>query len=169
MGSRNESEYVGRRAELLAKLVLTRRPGVSVFPFDSADIGIDLVAHLPAIRVPGLEKPIQPSLGVVVKGTSSKLEREEDANSHARKAWKPLSENPLILSPVAVLLFSMEGDHGFSSWLMEPRLNGKGPPGLEFVEAPDMIKVTRKRIDGMFDKVESWYSLMAQVVLCHAT
>jgi hypothetical protein len=169
MGTRAEAEYVGRRAELLAQLVLTRRKGVSVFSLGGADIGIDLVAHLPPIPVKGLEEPIQPSLAMLVKGTSVELDREEDASSYAKRAWKPLSANPLILSPVAVLLFSMEGDHGFYSWLMEPRLHGEGAPGLDFVETPDMTKITRKTIDDMFDKVESWYTMMAGILLHHAT
>ncbi len=168
MSTRAEAEYVGRRSELLAQLVLTRRKGVSVFSLGNGDIGIDLVAHLPPMPVKGLEKPIQSSLAVVVKGTSAALDREEDANSYAKRTWKPLSANALILSPVVVLLFSMEGDRGFYSWLMEPRLYGEGVPGLDFVETPDMTKITRKTIDHVFDEVESWYTMMAGVLLRHA-
>jgi hypothetical protein len=119
--------------------------------------------------VEGLEKPIQPSLAVMVKGTSVELDREEDANSYAKRNWKPLSGNPLLLSPVVFLLFSMDGDQGFYSWLMEPKLEGKGAPGLDFVETADMTKITRKSIDHLFDKVESWYSMMAGFLLRHAS
>ncbi len=164
-----ESVLVGRRAELLAQLVLTRREGVSVFSINCHDIGIDLVALLPPKLIKGLEKPIQPSLAVLVKGTSVELDREEDANSYAKRNWKPLSANPLILSPVVVLLFSVEGDHGFYSWLMEPKLYGDGAPGLDFVETPDMTKITRKTIDEVFEKVASSYMMMAGVLLRHAT
>jgi len=169
MSTRAEAEYVGRRAELLAQLVLTRRKGVSVFSVGNADIGIDLVANLPPMRVKGLEKPVQPSLAVLVKGTSVELDGEVDANTYARSTWKPLSANPLILSPVVVLLFSMERDQGFYSWLMEPRLYGEGAPGLDFVDTPDMTKITRKSIDHVFDRVESWYTMMAGILMRHAT
>jgi hypothetical protein len=165
MSTRAEAEYVGRRAELLAQLVLTRRKGVSVLSLGSGDVGIDLVAHLPPIPVQGFVKPIQPSLAVLVKGTSEELDRVEDASAYARESWKPRSANPLILSPVVVLLFSMEGDQGFYSWLEKPRLYPEGAPGLVFLEKPDKIKSTLKSIEHVFDEVEAWYTRMAQILL----
>jgi hypothetical protein len=167
MGTRAEADYVGRRALLLAQLVLTRRKGVWVFSYGNADNGTDLFAKLPSMPVKGLDQPIQPSLAVLVKGTSVELDSEEDANAYAKKTWKPLSANPLMLSPLAVMIFSMEGDQGFYSWLMEPKLYDEGAPGLDFVETPDMTKITRKSIDQMLDKVESWYTAMAGVLLRH--
>jgi hypothetical protein len=57
----------------------------------------------------------------------------------------------------------------FYSWLMEPRLYDEGAPGLNFVETPGMIKITRNSIDDMFDKFEFWCTMMAGVLPRHVT
>jgi hypothetical protein len=48
----------------------------------------------------------------------------------------------------------MEGDQGYFSWVMEPRVDREQGPSLTWVESPDMTKITKKSIEDVFDRAE---------------
>ena len=155
-------DYVAKRAELLAQLVLTRRKGVQLLSFTvGSHMGIDLIAQLPPLRPSNHDKPIQPYLCVQVRGTSEPLEDEQTATAYAKRYWESEQPSGMFLSPVVSFLFSVDGDKGYFSWAMEPRVDGEEGPSLSRVEVPEMTKITRKSIDAILDEVEKWFDAMS--------
>jgi hypothetical protein len=158
--------YIAQRADLLAQLVLTRRKGARIVSFAQAnETGIDFIAQLPPLPDEGHDGKIKPYLCVHVKGTSATLEDERAAAAYSRQHWKPISGKAFFLAPVIFLLFSMEGDQGYFSWVMEPRVDREQGPSLTWVESPDMTKITKKSIEDVFDRTEQWFKAMAEIVL----
>ncbi len=156
------ADYVAQRAKLLAELVLTRRKGVRLLSFtEAADTGHGLIAQL-SVPDLGHDRQIQPYLNVQVQGTDEPLEGEHTATACGKRHWKPLS---LFMAPAVFLLFSMEGDQGYFSWMLEPQVDPKRGPTLTWVEAPEMTKITKKAIDEMFDRVDEWFEAMSKILL----
>ncbi len=156
------ADYVAKRAELLAQLVLTRRKGVGLLSFtEAADTGLGLVAQLPVPDL-GHDRQIQPYLNVQVQGTEEPFEDDRSATACGKRHWKPFS---LFMAPAVFLLFSMEGDQGYFSWMLEPRVDDEKGPTLTWVENPEMTKITRKSIEHVFDRTEEWFKAMADILL----
>jgi hypothetical protein len=125
------SQYVTQRAELLANLALTRRKDVQLVSFaDREAAGIDLLAR---IEEPVLNGQVFPSFGVKILGTSEPLEDEQSANRYLNRHGKHRPRRGFLLCPLVVLLFSMEGDVGYFSWLMEPQVSKDAVPRLSLV------------------------------------
>lgn len=161
-------KYVNNRAELLANLFLTRRRGVRVLSLaDTQDSGLDLLVRLPASLPEEDAEQFEPSFGVQIKGTNESLEDEALATKYANEQWRRRDPKPLFLAPVLILLFSMEGDHGFYSWLMQPKV-GKEGPILARVSPLQMKKLTKKAVENLFDEVEEWFVAMTEMLLDHA-
>lgn len=164
MSTATVTDYVAKRAELLARLVLTRRKGVEVFPLPQvSDTLTHITAHLPTPE--GSVTQLNPYLVVQVKGTSEALEDERKATAYGRRHWKPMYPTGFLIAPIIFLLFSVEGDQGYFSWMLEPRIDPEKGPNLTWLESPDMTKISRKSIDNVFDKVEEWFEAMSEVLL----
>jgi hypothetical protein len=166
MSTATVADYVAKRAELLARLVLTRREGARVIAFeDPQDTGF--LVQLPHSRDRGRSKAPQPSVAVYVKGTDDRLEDERRAVANCRELWKGLSDKAFdfYLAPVVFLLFSMEGDQGYFSWVMEPHVDRDRTPSLTRVEAPEMTRISRKSIEELFDRVEEWSEATAEILI----
>src|SRR5947209_19865728 len=122
------ADYVGQRAELLARLVLTRRKDVRVFPLgDESDVGLDFIAHT-TTPISGL--PANPYFGVQVKGTANALDDERTANRLANQFVRDVPAKAFILAPIVLMVFSMEDDRGYWGWVMEPFVERPNTPSL---------------------------------------
>ena len=165
MSTATVSKYTAKRAEVLAELVLTRRKGARLLSFtEASDTGIDFIAQLPAGTGVGRGRQIQPYLNVQVRGTDDPLEDEDTATRYAKRHWKPLS---FSMGPAVFLLFSMEGDLGYFSWMLEPEVDSVKGPSLAWAFAPEMTKITRKSIEDVFERTEQWFKAMSEVVIHH--
>jgi hypothetical protein len=103
-------EYVSKRAELLANLVLTRRKDIRVLSLaHESDFGIDLLVHMTK-PITGL--PANPYFGVQVKGTDNSLD-ERDANAFGNQLVRRMNARASILTPIVLMVFSMENDRGY--------------------------------------------------------
>src|SRR5215470_10069126 len=81
-----QADMIGRRAELLARVVLTRRLNIDVFPLDTGgDMGLDYLCSIRDEKIPGFLP-----FGVLVWGTSDELNTSEDAAKHVRAKRKKL-------------------------------------------------------------------------------
>lgn len=108
MSQSSEASMIGRRSELLAKVLLTRR---------LREEGIDLIC---TIRLgPGDKLQGFLPFGVMVKGTARKLDTEQEATSFAHHHRKTFSADKFFM-PVIVLLVSMQKDEAYFSWLVRP-------------------------------------------------
>ena len=135
------ADYVGQRAELLARLVLTRRKDVRVFPLgDESDVGLDFIAHT-TTPISGL--PANPYFGVQVKGTANALDDERTANRLANQFVRDVPAKAFILAPIVLMVFSMAG------------LRRPPPPGSAAMKTVYQLPVQRSEatassIRGMF-------------------
>jgi hypothetical protein len=155
-------DYGIQRAELLANLVLTRRKDVSVFPVgEKYDVGIDLFVR---VMIPVMNRQVLPTFGVQVKGTSHPLNDEQAATRYA-KGLKLTPLKGLFLFPIVVFLFSMEGDKGYYSWLMEPFVSSEGSPSLERASTLDMTKIQKGSVDDIVQRVVEWFEVMGSLLL----
>jgi hypothetical protein len=160
------ADYVAQRADVLARLVLTRRKGTRVIAFkDSQDTGF--LVQLPRSVENGKNKSPQPCLAVYVQGTDDRLDDERRAAAYSRESWKELSDKAFdfYLAPVVFLLFSMEGDQGYFSWVLEPHVDRANGPSLTRVESPAVVKISKKSIEDVFDRVEEWFKATAGMLI----
>ncbi len=156
-----QADMVARRAELLARVVLTRRLNIDVFPLDAGgEMGIDYLGSIRDEKVPGFLL-----FGVLVWGTSDELNTPEDAAKHARAKRKKLHKRNRYFIPVIILLFSMHKDEGFFSWLVEPC---EDTAQLMDVAELDFQAFTTKQLDHLIKRITDWYKRLAGTVLADA-
>jgi hypothetical protein len=144
----SESAMVGERAELLARVALTRRLNVDVHPFgDNGDTGIDLICTIRDDTMKGFLP-----FGVVVWGTARPLTHGGEVSAIARQKLK--AQDTTFFLPVIILVFSMHNDAAFFSWLAEPDPeSGK----LILADKPVFRPFTLKHLDWVIDRVVAWY------------
>jgi len=153
----SKADMIGYRSELLAKVVLTRRLNIDVFPLDQGgEMGIDLLCSIRDEKVPGFLP-----FGVLIWGTSDELDTPEDAREHARSKRKKLHKRIRYFMPVIVLLFSMHKDEAYFSWLVEP-CEDSGQ--LLDVAELDFKVFDVKQLDHMTRRVRDWYKRLAATV-----
>lgn len=159
------ARYTGQRAEVLANLVLTRRKDVRILTLkDQDDAGIDLIAQL---LTPAPNLPASPYFGVRVKGTSNPLDDERAANRFANQVVRSMTSQSFIMAPVALMVFSMEGDRGYWGWLMKPSVDERNGPSLAKTERMDMAEVNASSLDTLFEDVTAWFEAMGGVLVAH--
>jgi hypothetical protein len=160
--TKSEKEYVGKRAELLAQLVLTRRKDIEVIPVgEKFDVGIDLVVR---IHHPFMNGQALPAFGVQVKGTNQPIPDEHRANEYANAGVKHRKTRGFFLFPLVVFLFSMDGDVGYYGWLMKPEVSNETGPSLSRVESFEMTMIRKKSIDDMITQIRFWFEKMSDIL-----
>jgi|GEM_PF-3452296 len=161
------ADYVAKRADLLAQVVLTRRKDVRVLPLgDKDDVGIDFFVHLME-PIAGL--PVNPYFGIQVKGTSSPLEDEKAANRFATQVARGMAAQAFILAPIVLMVFSMAGDRGYWGWIMEPSTEGPNDPSLTRTERIHMTEIDDDSLEELFSRITAWFETMGEVLLRHQT
>jgi len=149
-------DMVGRRSELLATVALTRRLDIEVHRMD-LDSGIDFMG----IIRPEPDEELQGLLlfGVVVKGTAKPLPSHLAAEKFFRAiSSKSGSINGKYFLPVIVLLFSMNHDEGYFSWLVEPDVETEA-----LIQHPDLTftPFDLKQLDQMTSRIKKWYEQLS--------
>jgi hypothetical protein len=155
-------DYVGRRAELLARLVLTRRKGVTVIDTDATgDLGLDMIVQ---IAEPVAKSGVAPVFGVRVKGTLADLPDDASADKYVASHWREWRPPQAFLFPVVFLLFSMDGDKGYFGWVMRPDITDDTPT-LTRANVPAMASIKHSALDVVLGRVYKWYGAMSKTVL----
>lgn len=159
------NKYIANRATTLAREFLTRRPDVTLHPFD--DNELDLVATLDpsaSLKVSGFSP-----FGVMVWGTDKSIASEAAASSFASRRWQSKDKEPEVTRayflPVIALLYSVKEDVGYYAWVSEPEFPSDGPPKLIPNERLDCALITRNSLDHVVHKVAEWYTRLASVIL----
>jgi hypothetical protein len=153
---------VGRRSELLATVVLTRRFNIDVHSFGAKDDGPDLICTIrpdPGEKVHGFLP-----FGVVVWGTAKELASEQEATRFARSQQAKIRKEMFLL-PLIVLLFSMKKDEAYFAWLVEPC---KDSPKLMHLTELDFTSFDAKQLDSMISKIKKWYERLQTTILADA-
>jgi hypothetical protein len=166
--SQGENKYtksfLGKRIDALAREFLTRRPDVTVMPFELGGIDYYVSVQPPEGDAPqGLF-----GFGVVTLGTAHRISGESMASRLAKDMWsdrrKSLGKHAYFL-PVVFLLFSMFSDKGFYGWIAEPSEDDDGSPKLV---RPDVLRcevIGRESLDEIVAQVNDWYTRLAPVIL----
>jgi hypothetical protein len=145
---------VGHRAELLARVALTRRMNIDVFELDTGgEMGIDLLCSIRDPTVPGFLQ-----FGALVWGTSDPLDTSEELAKHVRGRRKKLDKRTRYFIPVIVLLFSMHNDKEFYAWFVEPCENSTQ---LVDVADLDFKPFDTKQLDRLIRRIKNWYKRLA--------
>jgi hypothetical protein len=151
-------KYVGERAELLAKLVLTRDKNLEAVPLsERADFGLDMIVR---IHPPIAHGDVLPHFGVNILGTSIHLNDEDMATKVANLQWQDRPGKSVYLFPTIVMLFSVDGDSGYYSWLLEPHVGKDRMPTLTKVSPLGMTKISKKTVDDIVEEVKDWFKAM---------
>lgn len=162
------TKYTDERAELLAKLILTRRKDLQLVSFeDRQDLGIDMIIRMSNPQ--GAEELVAPYFAAQIMGVSDPLENEEAATKYASRNWKRRPAKSLWLCPILVMLFTVEGDVGYYSWLMEPDVGKEDEPSLTRVSSPSMRKLNNKAVDEIIERVREWFEAMSDLLVRHAS
>jgi hypothetical protein len=150
-----ENAMASERAELLARVALTRRLNVSVHPFDEkSEAGIDLICTIRDDDVRGFLP-----FGVMVWGTTKPLAHGGDVSPIARQRLK--GHDTTYFLPIIILVFSMEDDAAFFSWLVQP-----DPEAGKLLLHPRPIfrPFTTKHLDTVVTTVVEWYRRIGSVL-----
>jgi hypothetical protein len=155
-------DMIGRRSELLATVVLTRRLNIDVHSFGTSDDSPDLIC---TIR-PDPEEKIHGFLpfGVFVWGTAKELASEEEATRFARSRQAKIRKDTFLM-PVIVLLFSMKKDEAYFAWLVEPC---KDSAKLMHLTDLDFTLFDGKQLDRMISRIKKWFQRMQTTILADA-
>ena len=157
-----EHELISERAELLAKVFLTRRLNVQVHPFGEKgrpDQGVDFIGTIRHDSVKGFL-----SFAVTVWGTAKELNDEAEATAFARPRWKQVAQATFFM-PAVVLLFSMHKDEGYFSWVAEP---SKQSNRLLRVAEPDFKTFNAQQLDRMINRIAKWYARLRKFLVAEA-
>ena len=162
MSETDTLNMVGRRSELLANVVLTRRLNINVHSFGKSDDAPDLICTIH----PDPEEKIRGFLpfGVFVWGTAKELASEQEATRFARSQRAKIRKEAFLI-PVIVLLFSMKKDEAYFAWLVEPC---KDSTKLMHSTDLDFTLFDGKQLDRMISRIKKWYQRMQTTVLVDA-
>src|SRR5712692_9048160 len=164
MSEADKADMIGKRSELLARVVLTRRLNIDVHPFsDSPDAGIDLICTIrpdPDDKVQGFFP-----FAVIVWGTAKELTTEDEATKYARSRKKMHKHKAEFFMPVIVLLFSMQKDEGYFSWLVKP---SKESNKLLHLRELDFTLFDSRQLDRMVNSIKKWYQRMTTTIVVDA-
>src|SRR3954466_15540021 len=102
-------KYVNMRAELLAKVFLTRQPALVT------ELSDDELHYL--VRLPPEKDSAHtvPTFGVILVATVKEIESEQQAAALANQSWAKADKLGHLM-PVLFLVFSLHNDEGFLGW-----------------------------------------------------
>ena len=150
--SKKENPYVRQMVEALALIHLTRRTDVVVSP-PEVDSGLDFL-----VKVAKRNSTPRRTLGVIVKGTSDRIESEDQATkilNSMEKKWKI----GVIPMPVCLFLFSVHDNDGYYDWKVEPVIKNDMPklvPHATF----HCKKLDTDAMDEIMDTVDKWHKAL---------
>lgn len=158
MSASLETPDYGWRAELLAKVALTRRPDLAVLdaarPWDLVVELLDGDARSGQVFAVDVTAALRPEdLGQELDHGEIALrpewiERIRDAATRATHA-------PL---PVCFVVYAMTHDRGYYAWIRRPVRDGS-PEGLVTEHAEYLLPFTREALDEIVALVHEWYRL----------
>jgi hypothetical protein len=155
------AQMIERRSELLARVALTRRLNIDVHPFsDATDAEIDLICTMRP--EPDDEGPSFCPFGVVVWGTAKELPTADKATRYGRTRGKTRSPKTQYLMPVIVLLFSMQKDEAYFSWLVKPDNDSYK---LWDMAELDFALFDNRQFDKTVNAIKKWYRRLTAALI----
>lgn len=145
--------YIGRRAESLAIVYLTRRDDL-IISQPTPNQGLDFLITITKDGV-----YTGRLFGVEVKATdsTSNLKKHNDILKLDKKRLSILEKFKDLPFPVCLFFFILENDQGYSKWILEPKIDGERQVKLHFNEDDDLKKLDDKEIANIISSINSWY------------
>lgn len=146
--SRGYASLIEHRVEALAYVFLTRRQDLEVITL--GEMGdLDLL-----VRLHTEPQEREQIFGVILKGTSRELTEQNASRKLAsRMKQKDLKKYAF---PVLIVLFTMQGDEGFSAWRSEPVIEGDFPR-IRTHGRPSCKRFDKGELDRIVEQVKTWY------------
>lgn len=162
----SNAALVAYRADILAKVALTRRPDVRLSKFDIGQLKSDSTPQVDLIGtiIPDADDDVAGVFAVTVWGTDKAIPTEEAATRWMSKRWRDnltTGKNTVFHLPSIALLFSMVGDTGYYAWILEPESDPeKSIAQLVFAEERLTGRpMDAKALDTIINKIKGWYCL----------
>jgi hypothetical protein len=162
MAIRHES-FIDERVRALATMYLTRRKDLSLnFDEKVKDAGIDLLVDVLPAKANG-HGDGRRMFGVQLKGANSSIDIAQ-AHRWFNSALKGKNHAPKLPFPLCLILFTMEDNQGYFSWLIEPAIQ-KGLAKLRTVNDKPSVKILDKvALDGIVESVNGWYDVFYSTI-----
>ncbi|MEH2168711.1 MAG: DUF4365 domain-containing protein [Nostoc sp.] len=134
--------YIGRRAESLAVVYLTRRDDL-VISQPTPNQGLDFLITITKNGV-----FTGRLFGIEVKATdsTSSLSKHNDILKLDKERLNRLEKFKDLPFPVCLFFFILENDRGYYKWILEPRINGQKQVSLHFNGNDELKKLDDKEI-----------------------
>jgi hypothetical protein len=151
---------VEHRTKALATVALTRRPDVVVLEIDKHDF-LDLYVQI----LPDDEEEAGfIGMGVVLSGTTQNLDTARAATAFARKKLEGKRPKALFYFPVLFLVFSMQNDKGYYSWLIMPSVDAEGPK-LHALDKAECRVFDEQSLDEIVSMTTKWYAALRSAIV----
>lgn len=145
--------YIGRRAESLAIVYLTRRDDL-VISQPTPNQGLDFLITITKDGV-----YTGRLFGIEVKATdsTSNLKKHNDILKLDKSRFNRLEKFKDLPFPVCLFFFILENDQGYYKWILEPKIDGEKQVKLHFNEDDELKKLDDKEIANIISSINSWY------------
>lgn len=145
--------YIGRRAESLAIVYLTRRDDL-IISQPTPNQGLDFLITITKDGV-----YTGRLFGIEVKATdsTSNLKKHNDILKLDKNRLIRLEKFKDLPFPVCLFFFILENDQGYYKWILEPKIDGEKQVQLHFKEDDDLKRLDDKEIANIISSINSWY------------
>jgi hypothetical protein len=158
MHSNNEADFVARRTEALAYILLASRTDLTVMNAPN-NSGVDLIVSIDNKRIRSFNH-----FGVVLKGAVQEIPDPRVAR-RVLKSLLPREVTQTSLSmPISIFLFSMVRDQGYYSWQQEP-VTSDGLPRLRQHESRECSRLDQESLQAIVDAVNSYFDALSKVLV----
>ncbi|MBD2246028.1 DUF4365 domain-containing protein [Nostoc sp. FACHB-888] len=145
--------YIGRRAESLAVVYLTRRDDL-IISQPTLNQGLDFLITITKDGV-----YTGRLFGIEVKATdsTSNLKKHNDILKLDKNRLSRLENFKDLPFPVCLFFFILQNDQGYYKWILEPKIDGEKQVKLHFNEDDELKNLDDKEIANIISSINSWY------------
>jgi Domain of unknown function (DUF4365) len=143
--------YIGKRAESLAIVYLTRRDDL-IISQPTPDKGLDFLI---TITKDGVSSGRLFAVKVKATVSTSGLIQHNDIIKLKTNINTYLFRD--LPFPACLFFFTLDNDQAYYKWILEPNIHDQNNGNLQFNENKELQKLDDKEIDNIIARVNSWY------------
>ncbi|MHC5939348.1 DUF4365 domain-containing protein [Nostoc sp.] len=145
--------YIGRRAESLAVVYLTRRDDL-IISQPTPNQGLDFLI---TITKDGVYTGRLFGIEVKATNSTSNLKKHNEILKLDKDRLSILEKFKDLPFPVCLFFFILENDQGYYKWILEPKIDGENQVKLHFNEDDELKNLDDKEIANIISSINSWY------------
>lgn len=154
-----DPEFVGQRAEQLARMYLTRRKDIEIVNAPE-DLGYDLLVSL-LQNGENVGRHLAVQVKAAISGKS--LKKREDA-VQSESVIATMSHVRDLPFPVCLFFFTMDDDSAYWKWIREPLFEEPGRSKLSLNLSSTLRHLTDDELDRIMTDARKWYELRGHSV-----